>query len=437
MAYYYMDTDAGSDVSNGTTWALAKLTYEGLLAIMAAGDIGVIQGAATDTAAAARTFTSPGTLGNPIKIIGVKDGTTNTGTSIVASDLVVRGTDTLPKIEITGAGNDVTCTGSFSMYGIDWAIIDRTNLNTSNSVVTFNGCVLRGSRLRTLQAKINLTTIKCEHVCNIWAGAAPSKCEVLGGEYTGTVTYFLVTPAGTVHVKGLDLSGSSASSYMTFGEGITVFSNCKIPATMANATASITSSVGSFTSIGCNSATSKDNGTSYQDYSYEDMFGTIDDEATIVRTGGADDGASGLFSYAMTAKADKTTEGTADTLKSPWLSVWVGGGASKTFTVYICNDTASTDYNEDEVRCEFYTVDDADTAQHDQTFDPANAYLLESSTAVTDDTGSTWGTGGNNHQKFSATVTPGFEGLVYARVHLAKRQASPDTLYLDAKIAVT
>ncbi|RKZ99889.1 MAG: hypothetical protein DRQ42_06795, partial [Gammaproteobacteria bacterium] len=175
--------------------------------------------------------------------------------------------------------------------------------------------------------------------------------------------------------------------------------------------------------------------SSIQDYRYEDAFGTIDSEATIVRTGGADDGASGAFSYAMTPKADGTLEGSCAALKSPWLTTWVEGG-SQTLTIYICNDTASTDYLEDEVWVEFYTPDSGDTAQHDLTFDPTD-HILESATTITDDTGSTWGAGGNNHQKLSVTVTTGFEGFAYARLHLAKRQATPDTLYLDPVIVVT
>ncbi len=116
------------------------------------------------------------------------------------------------------------------------------------------------------------------------------------------------------------------------------------------------------------------------------------------------------------------------------MSVWVAAG-SQTLTIYISNDTG-TDYNEDEVWCEFYTPDAGDTAQHDQTFDADGARLFPSSTAVTDD-GSTWGgDGAGNGQRMSTTVTTGFEGWAYARLHLAKRQATPDTLFLDPKIGV-
>ena len=138
----------------------------------------------------------------------------------------------------------------------------------------------------------------------------------------------------------------------------------------------------------------------------------------------------------MTPTASATLEGSSANLKSPPMAVWLDGGAN-TLTVYFCNDSASTDYNEDEVWIEWFTPDAGDTAQHDQTFTPADPRLFTSSTAITDDTGSTWGTGGNNHQKLSITVTTGFEGWAYARLHLAKRSATPDTLFLDPKIEVS
>ena len=197
-----------------------------------------------------------------------------------------------------------------------------------------------------------------------------------------------------------------------------------------------TNATGVTTAVGCSDTTSQAVGSSIQNYQYSDAFGSIVNESTIVRTGGADDDATGLFSYAMTPNASATLEGSGANLASSWMSVWVAGGAT-TLTVYIANSSASTDYNQDEAWVEFYTPDAGDTAQHDQTFFPAGARLLDSSTAITDDTGSTWGTGGNNHQKFSATVTTGFEGFAYARLHLAKREASPTTLYLDPAIAVT
>ena len=188
--------------------------------------------------------------------------------------------------------------------------------------------------------------------------------------------------------------------------------------------------------IACSNATSISDTASVQDYSSHGLHGTVDVEVTNVRTGAADDGASGVFCYAMTPFVNTTLESAAS-LRSPWLSTWVTGGSEIICTVFIAND-GGVDYNVDDVWVKWITPDDGDTSKHDITFDPTGpSKLLDNSTPVADDAVSSWVTAANA-QKFVKTFTPGYEGWVQARVHFAKRfAASPDTLYLDPKIEVT
>lgn len=445
MAYFYMDTDGAGATAPYDTWAKAAQDLETVLAAMSAGDILYVQGAATDTAAASRTLTVPGTLTNPNLIIGVKDGTTNTGTSVVASDLIVRGTDTLVKIECTGAASDLIFDDGFATwYGIEFDIGDQMNCVSKTFKHMFVDCkftlpddlILNG-------VGMDMVFVNCDwnpEVVGVEIRAiSGARVTFFGGVLSAPVTNLLRSDSYDCTFRAFDLTllGNNKLQNVTSAAGENRFINCKTPATYTVTTGTPTNSKYAMELIGCNSGSSLSNTSSYQDYYYKDAHGVIQDEATIVRTGGADDGAAGAFSYAMTATADAVLESSVSNLESPWMMAWIEGGASKTCTVYIANSSAATDYNEDEVWCEFYTPDDGDTAQHDMTFDPALPRLLASSTAITDDTGSTWGAGGNNHQKFSMTTTPGFEGFVYARIHLAKRQAVPDTLYLDPKIAIT
>lgn len=448
MPYRYDDTDAGLDSQNGTTWALANLTAEGLLSDMSAGDIGVIQGAATDTAAASRTLTSPGTVTNPCKLIGVNDGTTNEGASIVVADLLERGTDTLTHIQVTGAGNDLSLVGSCSAHGLKFTCPDRFQLVSEGNNWEFHQCefALSGPFHFTNGTAVlyncEIEVVTTSFIFYTRAGFVEQPFKMYGGVMTftanpSTLFHSSLSDAGVLFV-GVDLSGFGNNNILGTGNtGTFKFVNCKVPATFGLSSGNLVNKECRIIMIGCTSDTTVGNTSSIQDYKYRDAYGDIVNESTIVRTGGATDGASGLFSYALTPNASATLESSLANLASPWISVWVSGGSAKTITVFIANDSASTDYNQDEVWCEFYTVDDGDTAQHDQTFDPALARLLDSTTIVTNDTGSTWGTGGNNHQKFSVTTTQGYEGFVYARVHLAKRQATPDTLYLDPKPVVT
>ena len=447
MAYYYMDTDAAGTAS-GLDWTNAVVSLENLLTKMTApGDIGyVMGGSSVDTTAATRTFTSAGTVSNPCKIIGVKTGTTNTGASVVASDLPIRGTDTLAHISNTGASSDIKFDSGYATWsGLHFTSGDQWNMSSKTFLHTFINCELTLADDLILNGDSeHMVWINCEYEPLV-AGVdlrllQRSSLRVFGGGMAATAnpTVLLRADAAFAEFTGFDMTNLGNNTIQSpTADGRVSFTNCKTPATFTELGSTPTKSSYSLTMVGCNSNTAAKTSTeSFPDYYYGDAFGSIVNHPTIVRTGGADDSASGAFSYAMTPHANATLEGTGANLKSPQMAVWLAGGAN-TLTVYFCNDSASTDYNEDEVWIEWFTPDAGDTAQHDQTFTPAGAGLLDSSTAITDDTGSTWGTGGNNHQKLSITVTTGFEGWAYARLHLAKRSATPDTLFLDPKIEVS
>jgi len=449
MAYFYMNTDTGSNANDGTTWALSKLTFEGLLAVLAPGDIGVIQGAAIDSVAGTRTFTFQGTPNDPCKILGVKTGTTNTGANITVSDLAIRGTDTLTQVIITGATNDINFAGNAQIFGISFTCVDRLSINDILDNIKFISCILilpgpvqtnEGSYI-FLDCEIQSTGT----AFRLWTrkNEIEKPIQMFGG-----LINFIISPSQSlVHpdlafagilFQGVDLSNMANIALLgNNNAGTFDFINCSLPTNYSLSLAPFDNDKCELRVIGSTSDSSIPDTDSIQDFKYRSTFGDIYSELVIVRTGGANDNASGLFSYAMTPASNGVLEGSPANLKSPWLSVWVQAG-TKTLTVFIANSAvaAATDYFEDEVWCEFYTPNQNDTAKHELNIYPGLSRLLESAIPVTDDIGSVWGPGGNNHQKFSITVSPGFEGVAYARVHLAKRQLTPDTLYLDPKIDV-
>ena len=447
MAFFYMDTDAGSDASAGTSWATAKLTFEGLLAVMSAGDVAFVQGTTDDTAASARTFTSPGTLSNPCVIINVKDGTTNEGTSVATTDMVVRGTDTLTPISTTG-GN-MSFAGAAQVHGCDFSSSAWIQYAAAGNVWEYHQSKYSYSVLVNINGG-KLTLVNCEietlgtsaQFATRNTNSPPYDLEIYGGVFTftanPTVLFHPTLSYSGALMQGVDLSGldSATELHGAAQQGLLTYRNCEFPATYTRFVSTPTSNHVRLEMIGCSDDSSVSNTSSIPDYVSEDLYGTVEAEFTKVRTGGATDGAAGAFSYKMTATANGVLESSNANLASPWLSVWVDGGSSITLTVYIANDGAG-DLNEDEVWTEFYTPDAGDTAAFDQNFDPALARLISSSTAVTDDTTSTWGGSLGNAQKMSATITPGYEGYAYARVHVAKRQATPDPVYIDPEIEVT
>ena len=458
--YWYVDSDLGDTVLSGNTgsdWANAISKLDDLLnsAVLgpadnesvAAGEVIYIRASATseatnpDTYAVTTTLTTPGTLTNPVRLIGVVSGTTRTGASVVAADMAVL-TGNQPVIQVTGAGNDLNIAGSFSISGVNFDVIDRLGVSVINSYGLFHQCDINADEIQVSTSLVEIVLRDCEVDLGVgFRSTNQGSIFMYGGEITGTITSLINNAAGAAPFEftGVDLSAATITNIVDsddMGKPV-LFRNCRFPSSPTLVGTAFLNPLASITCIGCSNLSSKPNSQSYQDYEYEDAYGSIVNEPTIVRTGGATDEATGTFSYALTPHANATLEGSTANLASPWMSVWVAGGAAITLTVYVCNSSASTDYNRDEMWCEFYTPDAGDTAQYDQTFDHATDFLLDNSTAITDDTGSTWGTGGNNHQKFSATVTPGYEGFAYARVHVAKRQATPDTVYVDPKIVVT
>lgn len=457
MTVYYVDTDGSGASAPYATWATASQDLATIIAIPAvAGDTIYCQGALADTAAGSRTLTFPGTVLNPCKLIGVKNGTTNAPP--VSSDLCTRAAADYFVISNTSSGalaidgKYLTASGiSFiSLNNLTFASTDKIHHLFSNCrmSVTSNSSEIwwnqPNGRVRLYECDIDLSTGTGQ---TVFARSGPSGgfvWDMIGGVVTCHASQAQIWRDLTFSptMTGVDLSGSPSGMELSpiVAGGVIRFINCTLGASYnLYSSAPVTNAENKTVLIGTNTLSTVGAGVSYQDYEEWGTYGSIDN-SLITRTGGATDGTTantdGSFSYAMTTNASSTTEGSF-ALESPRLAAWVTGGVT-TATVYIANSSASTDYTQEEVFCYFFTPDTGDTSQHDLTFDaPLIDFVAGTATAVTDDTGSTWDSGANNHQKFSVTVTTGYEGWIYAVVHLAKRQASPDTLYLDPRIIIT
>jgi len=461
MAVIYVDFDTanGNDSDDGSTWALAKLTLQA--GITAAGESGIVYVRRTnagtpgsDTAAAARTLTGAA-IATPVRILGCKDGTT--AEPPTSADVAVRGTDTQPLFTLSGAGNDITFAGNANVTGMHFIGIDRIRTNTTGIIWTFVGChIAYASLLYTTFGRMEFIDCNME---TTGTGAVP----LINGEgalWLGGVTTFTTPPTtsfmyqywtGAGDLIGHDISGLGNKTIHNLDSSSQgshdKYINCAIPATvtLVNSATPVNRAV-AVSFINCANASSVAATDTVRDYYYKDYYGIIEMEETVVRTGGADDQTdSGLFSYIMTPDVNHTLEGTSNVLKSPWLRVWVVGGAN-TLKVYTVHDNdvegagaIDRDLYEDELWCEFYTPDAGDTAQPDQTFDPSAPRLFESTTATgTDDTTSTWATYNTYKRYFTVALTQGYSGWAYARIHYAKAfSANQIAVYVDPKIEVT
>ena len=445
MAILYVDTDGSGAATPYATWATAAQGLEAALedAACVAGSTIYMQGAATDTTAASVTLTSAGTAIAPVKIIGCIDGTTNEGGSIVAADLASRAGADLPLFDVTGAGSDIFFGGFAVYHGIDITAVDRLAFAATNLGTTFIDCNITSGATGILRADSDngwLQIIDCTTDVYYIDVVGDCKLTIKGGDLTTRLATGVFWSSGSgsalTEVIGCDMSAVTAT-ILSNASSVPLnlrFTNSKLKA--SHTIGALTHHIAQIELVGCNSGTSKAATDTYRDYQRVTAYGDTLSEGTIVRTGGADDGTdSGLFSYALTPKASSTLEGTFANVETPWMSVWVPGGAT-TATVFIAND-GGVDYNEDEAWCEFYSPAVDDGSDYDLTFNPLSEnFITPNTTAITDDAVSSWVTA-TNGQKFSFTATLGYSGFIYAKVHIAKASATPDTVYVDPAIVIT
>lgn len=163
------------------------------------------------------------------------------------------------------------------------------------------------------------------------------------------------------------------------------------------------------------------------DFFEECYEGTIQDETTIVRTGGASDGTTPQ-SWKMISSAYVTDNIIG--LESPPIVGWTESTTEKTFTVECILDSA-TNLQNDEVWMELeYPANGTDglgTIARDKCAQLGTPADRSVSTE-------TWGDGAManpNKFKCSVTVTPGKAGPITAKIYLAKAST---TIYVDPKI---
>ena len=443
MAYFYVDTDGSGATAPYDTWAKAGQDVITVAAAMSAGDICFIQGAAIDTAAATRAIVTSGTAALPCQFIGVIDGTTNTGASVVVADFA----STLPIIQSTGAANDITFLGDSIWQNIEFDSADYIILGSVGSLTDYHNCRIKWiDRVQDGGGFVRLYNCIFEPAATGAVIQLTNKgIEVYGGSWDNTVTATQVhrlSSTGPTFWHGFDFT--LAPTVYAAGTGSSnhhKLYKCKIPTSWTIA-ANVSVDFVEYELIGCSDATSFDAGSSVQNYDYESSNGTVTLSA-ITRTDGANDQAAGAFAYAMDVYANSTQESIRG-LRSPIMAAWITGVAS-TITIYFQNN--AQDFTEDEVWVELFTPPVSDSTLDTFTVlvgaeaagDQSLQRFLPSSTVLTDDTGSTWSTAKTFQQKVSCTITPGYEGLVYARLYYCKKIAAPDgddTLYLDPKISI-
>jgi hypothetical protein len=441
MANLYVRSTDGSNADNGSTWALAKATIAGASAIDAAGDVVYVSQAHAESGASA-SHAFAGTNANPVRVLAGNDAAEPPTALSTAPTLTVSGTTFSWQGAVYTYGLNFIASSASSWA---WAFNDSTGFRQ-----TFQNCNFQsngagtGSSIGFGAPGIGAANETELLNCGIRLGATGQRISVnrtltiRSGSWLsgGTSPTGVFTIAGgfrpsNLLVEGFDFSNLSAGvnlvQAVNEGGARAVFRNCKLPASWSGSlVASGQVSVG--TRIEMHNCDSGDTNYRLWVESYE---GSIRSETTIVRTGGASDGTTGL-SWRMVSTANVSYPNNA--LTSPEIVRWNDTtGSSITVTVEVVTDDVTLTDAECWLEVQYLGTSGFPlgvTARDSKTDVLASAANQASSSVTWTTTGLTTPT----KQALSVTFTPQEKGFIQATVKLAK---SSTTVYVCPKLDVT
>lgn len=436
MANLYVRSTDGNNADSGATWALAKATLAGAMSAAAAGDTIYVSQAHAETGAG--TMTSPGTLASPVKVI-VGDDAAEPPTAVATASI----TSTAATVLILTGHNYVRGVNFFGDRVIQFATsggnVQRFEVCSFRLSSAFSGYIKPGDAIsaaptaiywHNVDVKFGSATqyITPPHCRFIWRGGS-----LLSGGTSPTNLLTVADARGATYteVSGVDLSAASATMNLVgaCADGaLIIFRNCKLPTSWSGSLYNGTMLAGLRVEMyNCDNAD-----TNYRIW-IEDYCGSIRQETTIVRTGGASDGTTGL-AWEMVSSAN--AEYPLHRLESGDIAIWNDTtGAAKTLTVEIVHDSqgagSGSKFQDDEIWLEIMHLGTAGFPLGTPAND-AKADVLAAAANQADST-ETWTTTGLTSpvkQALSVTFTPQEKGYVIARVVLAK---ASKTVYVCPK----
>ena len=440
MANIYVRSTDGNNADNGSTWALAKLDLVGAAGIDAVGDrIWVSQNHAESTAAAI-SFSWAGTSTSPVWVCCGNDGASPP--TALATTATVTTTGNSAITTAAAATNFVYFYGITFIAGSGAAGVAAVNVggrgkyqNCSFQVATTGAtsyvelCPAAPAITELINCTFKFSASTQRINFNNTCAISIKGGSLLSGG-TSPTTLFNMGSNQTIYIDGFDLSNASSSVNILncVGTNTTaIVRDCKIPASWSGSFNAGTPASGCrIEMFNCDSGD-----TNYR-YRKSAFIGTIQDETTLVRTGGASDGTT-TYSFKMVSNAD--AEYPTLTLDTPEIVKWNDTtGSAITATVEILRDSA-TALKDDEIWIEVMYLG---TSGY-----PLGSFISDAKADVlataADQTSSsvTWTTTGManaNKQALAVTFTPQEKGFIHATVKLAKAST---TVYVDPMITVT
>lgn len=451
MANIYVRSTDGNNADNGSTWALAKATVAGAMAIATSGDTIWVSQVHAESAASAISWNMTSGVANPIKIVCANDG------AAPPTALATTGTVTTTGANGITIGNGV---GGLYIYGLTF------NCGTGSTRADLIVGLSTGSSLELTAESCNFNLVNTGASAGIYLPHATAdnaargtylnctfkfaatsqvmrfnaSARIVGGSMgSGTSTPtggFIITSAVTSFATGgrilfedFDFSNLGSSVDLvaapSFARQPITIRNCKLPASWSGNLSTGTFSAGVRVEMfNCDAAS-----TNYRLW-IEDGGGSIKQETTLIRSGGASDGTTPL-SWKMVSVTNPGYLGL--TFRSPEIVVWNTSTASKTVSVEILRDSA-TNLTDKEIWLEVSYPNSSTTPLYALITDMANIVTAAADQTASSVTWVTTGMSNPNKQQLSVTFTPQRAGPFYCAVCIAKISA---TIYVDPKVNVT
>lgn len=442
MANLYVNSVDGSDADNGTTWALAKATINGASLIDNAGDVIWVSDNHAESTAGALAWNWAGTAAGPTRVICGNDAA-EPPTALA----------TTATVATTGDNGMTFANGNDYMYwyGITFNC-GETGTGTASIVFTssaahdvWESCNFHlassgtSSVISFVTGTINAITAHCIN-CGFQFSATAQNCALSGGKATikggsvisdAAITEFVtLTNMSEIYIEGFDFTNCDGALNIVGSGGSScraVVRNCKMPASWSGSVFNGTpSSDAIYELYNCD-----DGDTNYR-LEKKTEFGTITDETTLVRTGGATDGTT-TISWEMVTTAN--AEWNHQTLDSPEIVRWnETTGSAITATIEILHDSA-TNMTDQGIWMEIQYLGTSGTPLALFADDAAADYITAAADQTTSsETWTTTGMANPNTQKLSVQFTPQEKGFIHAIVRVA---AASKTVYIDPVITIS
>lgn len=441
----------GSNADNGTTWALAKQSVAGAIAIAADGDIIVVDNAGTFAPTAAISWTAGAGAGYAI-ISATRSGTVSytpapgatesVGASsnfFVVTPEATKGLYIYGMTMNGGSNNNASCciltnNSNFSYIYYDTCTFGLKSVNASTYVgigpqnvaasrQVFKDCTFTCTASHTAQFFNLMGAANAEFInptISFTGGTKPLKL------FVGDSIVGVAFEGGNVIVRDGDLSGYNVASG-TLVDQATLNGSITFKNLILSATPTIVSGVaGNSSQVFVRNC---DSGNTDYVFQYYSTFGALTADTTVYKNGGAS------FNSEPVSWKIVTTAACSEQLPfvTPLLQIWDTSTAGQSPTISIAQASGATNLTDRNCWMDLDAAASATTTKYTYFTGRNAAPFTGSAVDWAADSGATWtGLSTPNKQLLSCgTVTPARAGLLQGRMIVAKAST---TVYIDAKI---